>query len=376
MGLAELVEISRFYGSRAGYVMAGGGNTSFKDRETLYVKGSGTSLGTIEAGGFVRMDRKKLALVWEKKYSDNADEREQAVLAGLMAARSPGEESKRPSVETLLHDLLPFSYVVHTHPSLVNGLCCSKDGEARAAEFFDGEAVWIPSCNPGYVLSSLVKAALGAYRSRTGKDASIILLQNHGVFAAADSTDGIKAIYGRVMGVLEKHIKERPDFSGRASEYGNSGETAERLARLAGGNSVAVFERNNEFARLVEDASSFYPVSSALTPDHIVYSGSAPLFINAADLSPAPGLEALWKDHLEKTGRVPKIAAVQGLGVFGIGDSEKAARLSLSLFADTATVSRYALSFGGVLFMSQDKIDFINNWEVEQYRAKIEASKK
>ncbi|MDR1411304.1 MAG: class II aldolase/adducin family protein [Spirochaetaceae bacterium] len=371
MGLAELTEISRFYGSASGYVIAGGGNTSFKDQETLYIKGSGTSLAAIEAGGFVRMDRKKLALIWEKQYGDNADEREQAVLADLMAARSPGEENKRPSVETLLHDLLPFAYVVHTHPSLVNGLCCSKDGEAKASELFGGEAVWIPSCNPGYVLSSLVKTALGAYRSRTGKNAAIILLQNHGVFAGADSTDDIKAVYGRIMGALEKYIKERPDFSNKAEEYGNSREIAEQLARLADKGSVAVFERNNGFARLVEDASSFYPVSSALTPDHIVYSGSDPLFINAEDLSPAPRLEALWKGHLEKTGRAPKIAAVQGLGVFGIGDSEKTARLALSLFADTATVSVYARPFGGALFMDRDKIDFINNWEVEQYRAKV-----
>jgi rhamnose utilization protein RhaD (predicted bifunctional aldolase and dehydrogenase) len=293
-----------------------------------------------------------------------------------MAARRPGEENKRPSVETLLHDILPFGYVVHTHPSLVNGLCCSRDGEAKAAELFGGDAVWIPSCNPGYVLCSLVKTAIGAYRSRTGKDAAVILLQNHGVFVGADSIGGIKAVYGRIMGALEKNVKERPDFSGEAAEYGNSREISALLARLAGRDSVTVFERNNEFARLTRDASSFYPVSSALTPDHIVYSGSDPLFVNAEDLSPESRLEALWKARLEKTGRAPKIAAVQGLGVFGIGASEKAARLSLSLFTDTATVSRYALSFGGVLFMDRDKIDFINNWEVEQYRAKVEASKK
>ncbi|MDR0709190.1 MAG: class II aldolase/adducin family protein [Spirochaetaceae bacterium] len=374
MGLTELTEISRFYGSAPGYVIAGGGNTSFKDRDTLYIKGSGTSLNTNEPEGFVKMDRGKLALIWEKNYGENPEERERAVLADMMAARRPGEENKRPSVETLLHDILPFEYVVHTHPSLVNGLCCSKNGEAKAADFFGDDAIWIPSCNPGYVLCALVKTSLDAYRSRTGKEAALIFLQNHGVFVGADSTDGIKAIYGRIMGVLEKHIKEKPDFSGKVTEYANSAEIAALLARLAGGNSVAVFERNNEFARLAEDASSFYPVSSALTPDHIVYSGSDPLFIGAADLSSASGPETLWKGHLEKIGRVPKIAAVQGLGVFGIGDSEKAARLALSLFTDTARVSKYADSFGGALFMTRDKIDFINNWEVERYRSKIAAS--
>jgi rhamnose utilization protein RhaD (predicted bifunctional aldolase and dehydrogenase) len=376
MSLAELTDISRFYGSNTDYVIAGGGNTSFKDGETLYIKGSGTSLGAIEPDGFVKMDRSKLALIWKRRYSENMGEREAAVLADMMAARRAGEENKRPSVETLLHDILPFAYVVHTHPSLVNGLTCSKNGPEKAAVFFGEEAVWIPSCNPGYILSALVKNSLDEHRSRTGKTAAIIFLQNHGVFAGADSVDDIKAIYERVMGALEKNIREKPDFSNKVTEYSNSAETAALLQRCAGGDSVAVFERNNEFARLVQDASSFYPVSSALTPDHIVYSGSDPLFIGDEDISSAGKLEAAWKGHVEKTGRIPKIAAVRGLGVFGIGATEKAARLSLSLFTDTAKVSRYAGSFGGVLFMTRDKIDFINNWEVEQYRANVEASKK
>jgi rhamnose utilization protein RhaD (predicted bifunctional aldolase and dehydrogenase) len=320
---------------------------------------------------FVKMDRGKLALVWEKQYSEDPDEREQAVLADMMAARRPGEENKRPSVETLLHDILPFAYVVHTHPALVNGLCCSKNGQAKAAEFFDDDAVWVPSCNPGYVLCALVKDALDAHRSRTGKAAALIFLQNHGVFVGDDTTDGVKAVYRRIMGVLEKNIKEKPDFSGGAAEYGNSAETAALLRQLAGEDSAVAFERNNEFARLVEDAASFYPVSSAFTPDHIVYSGSDPLFISAEDMSSADRMKTLWKGHAEKTGRVPKIAAVQGLGVFGIGGTEKAARLALSLFTDTVSVSRYAASFGGGLFMTRDKIDFINNWEVERYRSKI-----
>jgi rhamnose utilization protein RhaD (predicted bifunctional aldolase and dehydrogenase) len=173
MGLAELTDISRFYGSNTDYVIAGGGNTSFKDGETLYIKGSGTSLSTIEPEGFVKMDRGKLALIWKRRYSENTGEREAAVLADMMAARRAGED-KRPSVETLLHDLLPFAYVIHTHPSLINGLTCSKHGPEKAAELFGDEAVWIPSCNPGYILSALVKDTLDEHRSRTGKTAAKI----------------------------------------------------------------------------------------------------------------------------------------------------------------------------------------------------------
>jgi rhamnose utilization protein RhaD (predicted bifunctional aldolase and dehydrogenase) len=136
MSIEELTALSRYYGSDPDYVIAGGGNTSFKDESTLYIKGSGTTLSEITSQDFVLMDRPKLAAIWQKPYPEAADEREAAVLADMMAARKPGEEQKRPSVETLLHDILPFVYVVHTHPSLINGLTCSQDGETAMRKIF------------------------------------------------------------------------------------------------------------------------------------------------------------------------------------------------------------------------------------------------
>jgi rhamnose utilization protein RhaD (predicted bifunctional aldolase and dehydrogenase) len=160
MSLEALVEISNYYGKNPDYVLAGGGNTSWKDGKTLYVKASGTSLAEVVPDSFVKMDRNALARIWEKQYPESSDERESAVLADLMAARKAGEEKKRPSVETLLHDILPFTFVVHLHPVLVNGLTCSQQGEKAAEEIFGKDAIWIAPVNPGYVLSRIVKTAI------------------------------------------------------------------------------------------------------------------------------------------------------------------------------------------------------------------------
>jgi rhamnose utilization protein RhaD (predicted bifunctional aldolase and dehydrogenase) len=103
-----------------------------------------------------------------------------------------------------------------------------------------------------------------------------------------------------------------------------------------------------------------------------VYAGSNPLFI---DKALPDTVRAAWKDHLIKIGRAPKITAVKGLGVFGIGQSEKTAALALSLFTDTAKVAAYSESYGGPSFMPANQIEFINNWEVEQYRAKLAETK-
>jgi rhamnose utilization protein RhaD (predicted bifunctional aldolase and dehydrogenase) len=371
MSVEQLAELSRYYGSRSDYVIAGGGNTSFKDESTLYIKGSGTSLADIRGEDFVRMDRRLLARIWEKAYPKDGDERETAVLADMMAARKPGEEGKRPSVETLLHDMLPFSFVVHTHPALVNGLTCSREGAAAAEALFAGEALWIASTNPGYILSLAVKNAMEAYKRRKGRPAPLILLQNHGIFVGAGTAEGIKAAYGEVMDKLAARAPGGPDFSGERGDWENSAELREVLGELAaqtGAGGATVFRRNNAFAALTADRAAFYPVSSAFTPDHIVYAGSDPLFVESGD---AAALRTAWKDFTARYGRIPKTAAVQGLGVFGIGPTEKAARLALELFADAVKVAYYAAAFGGVRFMTRDQIDFINNWEVERYRSNV-----
>ncbi len=378
MSVKDLVAISRYYGSNTEYIIAGGGNTSFKDDETLYIKGSGTSLADCTEDTFVKMDRQALAKIWGKKYPKDSDERESAVLADMMAAKKKGEEHKRPSVETLLHDLLPFAYVVHTHPALVNGLTCSKEGAEAAERIFEGNALWIPSVNPGYILSLTIKKAMADYATLKGEIPSIILLQNHGIFVGANTTEGITELYSRIMEQLGSYIKRKPDLSGEQSGWGTSHKIIpilEELAEMSGGGRRSVkFRRNAGIVSVVKDHSSFFPVSSALTPDHIVYAGSDPLFVESStedEKQLAADIKTAWDHHIKNTGRAPKVAAVQGLGVFGIGTGEKAADLAMDLFCDAVKVAVYAESFGGVRFMPKDQIDFINNWEVERYRTNV-----
>ena len=362
--LEQLTAISRFYGGNPDYVIAGGGNTSFKNETTLWIKSSGVSLGEITPAGFAAMDRQKLAALWkfaeENTGSDTAEaaaRREKTVLEGLMAARLPGEEQKRPSVETLLHELLPFNFVVHTHPVLVNGLTCSRDADKAARSLFGDDVLWIPISDPGFVLANEVRKTIAGR-----KTPSFFFLQNHGVFVAADSIEEIKLLYTKIIDTIASHIKRKPDMEKENSPCEE--EAISQLQKISGG--VVRFARNNEIAAFVKSRETFAPVASAFTPDHIVYAGSDPLFIEKkADI------EKAWKDHVEKTGRTPKIVALEGEGVFGIGQSEKSSLLALELFNDAVKVAVYTESFGGYRFMTPEKIAFINNWEAEHYRSTL-----
>jgi rhamnose utilization protein RhaD (predicted bifunctional aldolase and dehydrogenase) len=372
MSIEVLTAISNYYGSKPEYVIAGGGNTSFKDPSTLYIKGSGIALADCSPESFVRMDRHALARIWTKTYPADAGEREKAVLADLMDARQAGENHKRPSVETLLHDMLPFSWVIHTHPAIVNGLTCSRQGEQAVHRLFPGEAVWIPSTNPGYILAQRVKQEMEVYQACRGRPPGLIFLQNHGVFVSADTPEGIHELYRHSMEKLSGVIGRKPEVSESAAQWGCSSLLIPLLSELTGG--TAVFARNHEIARFTSCRESFAPAASAFTPDQIVYAGGHPLFVETAAHRPEQilaDIRGTWDIHRAETGGNPKIIGVQGLGVFGLGSSEKAAALALELFIDGISIAVYAESFGGPQSMPLDQIQFINTWEAERYRSQI-----
>ncbi len=363
MNLQELVEISNAYGRDERYVLAGGGNTSLKDDAYLYVKASGTTLADITAEGFVKMNRDALGAMWEKAYPADSAQREQAVLTDLMAARAPEDAHKRPSVETSLHDLLPGRFVVHLHPALVNGLTCSAGGADKARALFGDKALWIENSEPGYVLAKLVKDKLAAYQKEKGGYPRFLLLQNHGVFVSADSTAAVKALYDELMTTLEKALAEKPDMT--PADFDVAAADLRKKELNACGYGAVLFESNRTIRQFVESREAFLPLSSAFTPDHIVYCKARPLF-----LEPEEQAEAKIAAFEQENGYKPLVIACRDLGFFACGDSEKKAAVTKALFCDAAKIAVYAKSFGGYAHMPRHLIDFITNWEVESYRAK------
>ena len=169
MDLSTLVKMSNTYGSNPAYVLAGGGNTSVKDDTTLYVKGSGTQLATIKAEEFVKMDRARLNKIMKTEYPADDVKRESAYLADVMAAVTDEDKTKRPSVEALLHNLFAYTYVLHVHPTLINGLTCGKGAKALSEQLLGKDVLWIDICKPGYTLARICFEKMNAYKEETGK---------------------------------------------------------------------------------------------------------------------------------------------------------------------------------------------------------------
>ena len=160
--IEQLVVISRKYGADSRFVIAGGGNTSFKTADKLWVKASGHALATIGEDGFAVLDRSKLAPMGTKVYSTDVVEREAQVKEDLASANLT--KDRRPSVETSLHNCIDYAFVVHLHPTLVNGLMCSVNAANVCDELFP-EALYIEYTDPGYTLFKKVFDRLKAWKA-------------------------------------------------------------------------------------------------------------------------------------------------------------------------------------------------------------------
>lgn len=355
MPLKTITELSRSYGADSRFVLAGGGNTSYKDEQFLYVKPSGVRLADISEADFVKMDRADIRKCFELRDFASQDEREAIVKKMMAFAVCPGS-SGRPSVEAPLHEILPGKFVVHLHPALVNGMTCGKNGREKCAELFP-ESLWVDYIDPGFVLAKTVFDANNRYKEQHGKAASVIFLQNHGVFVGGDSEAEIRAAYDSIMSTLENYYASQ----GVATEieFGSLDkqtvmETAPALRTLLG-DAVPV---------AITSLPSFEPGKGPLTPDHIVYAKSFALISDAIN---ADKINEFQSAH----GYKPMVVSVPGKAVFCAGATLSDAQNVATLAKDASLVQQLTGAFGGVNYLSDAAREFIENWEVESYRKKV-----
>lgn len=386
--IEDLIAISRKFGQDSRFVIAGGGNTSYKDENRLWVKASGHALATITEDGFAVLDRALLNEMGEKAYNEDTAIREEQVKNDLSVACIT--KDRRPSVETSLHNCMGFAFVVHLHPTLVNGLMCSVNAEAACKEIFP-DALYIEYTDPGYTLFKKVYDRIKAYKAEKGKEPQVIFLQNHGIFVGGDTTAEIEGIYSEVLGKLEAKVAALPEGDTAVSETVTDVVPAIRqmLSRSGRGFKTLKVTKNALVDFFIDGCSvtstgsvtdcpgksGFDKIAKPFTPDIIVYCKSSYIFIEAeSDEEILKQAEEEIEAFVSGKGYTPKVLLIKGIGLIAVGDSSRNAQIITDVFTDAMKIAFYAQSFGGGHPMERAWIDFIDNWEVENYRRKVASS--
>jgi rhamnose utilization protein RhaD (predicted bifunctional aldolase and dehydrogenase)/NAD(P)-dependent dehydrogenase (short-subunit alcohol dehydrogenase family) len=393
--LALRVYTSRLLGRNPSLVLHGGGNTSVKvrermitgeDEDILYVKGSGWDLETIEEPGFAPV---RLAPV--RKLA-NLEALSDPQMMNELATQVTRAGAPAPSVETILHAILPHKFVDHTHADAVLAVTNTEDGLRYVEEIYGDDAVIIPYVMPGF---DLAKRCAREFADRAHSGTIGMVLMNHGMFSFGDSA---RQSYERMIELVsraEAFLEERRrsgarQARGTVAEGATSTRDPERkspaprvrttiaalraeISAVAGAPMIVMTcdePRHLAFARR-SDLSAIAQQGPA-TPDHVIRTKRIPMIgrdVRAYAQSYKAYFERnapLARESKTMLDAAPRMMLDPELGFSAIGRSAKDARIVRDLYEHTIDVILQSTALGGYRALPERDIFDVEYWDLEQ----------
>lgn len=391
--LQTRVYTSRLLGSDGELVLHGGGNTSVKvveadlfgdQREILYVKGSGWDLQTIEAEGFSPVSLSQLQrLATLPQLTDTEMTRE--LRAALTNPAAPS-----PSVEAILHALIPFKFVDHTHADAIVAISNTANGEQVLREVCGEDVLILPYTMPGFVLARQVYQAT---RESDWQRLGGIILLHHGVFTFNDDAHVSYDAMIELVSKAERYLSENNALTGLTS--GEYEPTSDDYLMLAGARQRASISFGFPMiARWERDSTSIgyssidgvenVATRGPLTPDHVLRTKRIPAILTE---DPTVGIEAFEADYLNYFERnadgeltcldpAPRYAVWKGKGCVLFGATQKDTAIISDIVGHTVKAIQWGEALSGWQALPEKDIFDIEYWELEQAKLKRGAARK
>jgi rhamnose utilization protein RhaD (predicted bifunctional aldolase and dehydrogenase)/NAD(P)-dependent dehydrogenase (short-subunit alcohol dehydrogenase family) len=386
---------SRLLGQEHDLVLHGGGNTSVKiteknlfgeDEDILYVKGSGWDLGDIEAEGFAPVRLKIL------QHMAGLDQLSDADMVHMQRAAMTNPYAPNPSVEAVLHAIIPFKFVDHTHADAVVTISNSPDGEEKIKEIAGNRVLIVPYIMPGFLLAKKV------YEMTKDLDWSLydgLVLLNHGAFTFDDDA---KNSYRKMIDIVSRaeHFLETQagqiSISGRHSEMDlqTLAKIRKQVSLKRGAAIYALADNTAEASSFAsqEDVDSI-STRGPLTPDHIIRTKQSPLIIQddtasnatAADITEVHDYAAAYQAYFERNANdlqicldhAPRWAVWKNVGLLSFGTSLQEAGIISDISRHTIKAIQLAERLGGWQALAEKDLFDMEYWELEQ--AKLNKNK-
>lgn len=375
------VYTSRLLGRDRALVLHGGGNTSVKivekdafgqDEEILYVKGSGWDMETIEAAGFspVRLEYVR-RLVQLQSMSDTQMVNE--LLTHMTSAKAPA-----PSVETILHAILPHKFVDHTHADAILAITNTADGEARVREIYGDCVVIVPYVMPGFDLARL---SAERFRADAGADTIGMVLLKHGIFSfgstARESYDRMIMLVDRAESYLRARgawdIPVHGHQPHRAAAGPTLAEIRKELSAVAGWPVVLERHTDDKYMSFVQRADlADISQQGPATPDHVIRTKRLPMIGRDArayaesyrgyfaEFEPRARARKIMIDP------APRVMLDPELGMCTCGRTAKDASIAADIYDHTIDIILRATALGGYKALPPLDIFDMEYWDLEQ----------
>ncbi|MEN8717790.1 MAG: class II aldolase/adducin family protein [Sulfurovum sp.] len=375
--LALRVYTSNLLGRSDELVLHGGGNTSVKSvimgEEILLVKGSGWDLVSIKEEGFapVKLETlKKMAQYETLSDTDMVSEQKAAMI---------DKTAPNPSVEAILHAIIPFKFVDHTHADAVVTMSNSKTGIQNIEEVFPNFLI-IPYVMPGFILA---KKIYEMSKDIDWNKCEGIILHNHGIFTF---DDGAKKSYDKMIDAVSK----AEDFLNKNAALEleknldsidfNVNELKDLISKEKNSEVIVNINTSN-LAKTYASKENLkeYASRGVLTPEHIIRTKRVPLIIedNNEIESSINEFKSNYENYFNEfskdeicLNKAPNYAVIKDFGVVTFGKNEKEANIINDIVEHTMIAVLRADKLGGYESISLKDSFEMEYWELEQAKLK------
>lgn len=400
--LEGLVYRSNLLGRDRAVVNIYGGNTSAKlpavdhlgrEIEVLWVKGSGSDVATIAAGGFAGLRLAEITPLLEREAMSDEE------MVEYLAHCTHALNRPRQSIETLLHAFTPARHVDHTHPDAVISLACTPDGPALCRELWGERAVWVDYIRPGFTLSRWIGGGI-----RANPQAELVVMGKHGLVTWGETSRDCYDQTIRVIQEAEDFIASRRGgrkvFAGLDAPALAGEQRRAILAEILPGLRGALSRQRPAILAVDDDPAALEFVGSAAArelsqigaacPDHLVHTKRQPLFV---EWTPAEGVEALssklaagveryvaaYQTYFETCSRpedrmrdpFPRVMLIPGLGMITAGADAQAAEVSRQLFRRAIPVIEGSQALSSFVSLTEQEAYDIEYWPLELYKLSL-----
>lgn len=378
--LGECIYASRLLGSEPSLVLRGGGNSSIKrtevdvfgdEVEALWVKASGRDLADIEPKSFVPLRLDSIGrLAQLESLSDTAMANE--LKTALLDASAPN-----PSVEAIIHAILPAQATLHTHSDALLAISNTADGRARVESLYGNRVVVVPYARSGFRVGRAVAAELD--RQLTSETIGVVLM-NHGLFSFGENP---RQAYDRMIGLVteaEQYLSEScgredpPSPMGRPPVVDRISLATLRtdISEAAGAPFIVSRHSDHEswaFSRRgdLEELASRGPA----TPDHVIWTKTVPMFGRDVDRF-ADEYRAYYEENRDPSGSTfmldpaPRVVFDPEFGMLTAGPDVGAADAAGEIYLRTIWIIEKAASLGGYAALPAADFFDLEYWELEQ----------
>jgi rhamnose utilization protein RhaD (predicted bifunctional aldolase and dehydrogenase)/NAD(P)-dependent dehydrogenase (short-subunit alcohol dehydrogenase family) len=378
--LGQCVYGSRLLGSEPTVVLHGGGNTSVKTTvddltgppiEVLYVKGSGSDLASIERAGFTALRMARLTELLRLERLADAQMMNELRCARLDAS------APDPSVESLLHALLPHPAVQHSHADALIALTNQPDPQALVRQVFGARVFVVPYVMPGFDLARL--AATMVPRPLPPQVDGLVLC-NHGLFTFGDTTEKAYQRHIALIGLAEEFLADHAPARRGGRRRPRTTFTALDQARLrrrvcdVAGAPMVVSRRDDAAVHAFVARADLAAVATRgpLTPDHVIRTKRVPL-VGQDAAGYAGEYEAYFAAHRDRRGvalqmldPAPRILLDPAFGLLSVGRRAVDADIAAEVYAHTIDVIEAAEAVGRYQALPPPDIFDVEYWELEQ----------